>query len=129
MATAKKNTSKPKPPAPAAMGKKAESMLSKETNAKTRGIVQAKKKVTDTQSRRMNAQAASAKLGALSNKPVKNPRGGMWASDSVQSQASDVAQTQKRMYPGTKFKGYTTVNPGRADAKPSPKKQSSIKKK
>ena len=129
MATAKKNTSKPKPPAPAAMGKKAASMLSKETSAKTRGTVQANKKVASTESRRMNAQAASAKLGALSNKPVKNPRGGMWASDSVQSQAYDVAQTQKRMYPGTKFRGYIPVKPGRADAKPSSKKQSSIKKK
>lgn len=74
------------------------------------------------QSRRMNAQAARTKLGALSNKPVKNPRGGMWASPSVQKQAFNVAQTQKAMYPGTKFKGYTTVKPGRADAKPSPKK-------
>jgi hypothetical protein len=86
-------------------------------------------KSTAAESRRMNAQAASIKLGALSNKPVKNPRGGMWASPSVQAQAYDVAQTQKRMYPGTKFKGYTTVKPGRADAKPSPKKIVKTKKK
>ena len=68
-------------------------------------------------SRRMNAQAARTKLGALSNKSD-----GKWASESVQKQAFNVAKTQKSMYPGTKFKGYTTVKPGRADAKPSPKK-------
>ena len=76
------------------------------------------------QSRRMSAQAARTKLGALSNKPQ-----GKFASESVQKQAYNVAKTQKEMYPGTKFRGYTTVKPGRADAKPSPKKQSAIKKK
>ena len=129
MATAKKDTSKPKPPAPAAMSKKAASMRSKETSAKTRGTVQANKKVSSTESRRMNAQAARTKLGALSNKPVKDARGQLWASESVQKQAFNVAKTQEGMYPGTKFNGYRTAKPGRADAKPSPKKQSANKKK
>ena len=81
-------------------------------------------KAKNAESRRMSAQAAKTKLGALSNKPQ-----GKFASESVQKQAYNVARTQEMMYPGTKFRGYTTVKPGRADAKPSPKKQSVIKKK
>jgi hypothetical protein len=77
-------------------------------------------KAIKAQSGRMNAQAARTKLGALSNKS-----NGRFASESVQKQASNVARTQKSMYPGTKFKGFTTVKPGRADAKPSPKKSKS----
>jgi hypothetical protein len=84
----------------------------------------ASEKAKKAQSARMTAQSARTKLGALSNKPD-----GKWASPSVQKQAFNTSRTQEMMYPGTKFKGYTTVKPGRADAKPSPKKQSSIKKK
>ena len=72
----------------------------------------------------VNARNARDKFESRSNKPQ-----GKFASESVQKQASNVARTQEMMFPGTKFRGYTTVKPGRADAKPSPKKQSSIKKK
>ena len=65
----------------------------------------------------VNARNARDKFESRSNKPR-----GKFASESVQKQASDVARTQEMMFPGTKFRGYTTVKPGRADAKPSPKK-------
>ena len=81
-------------------------------------------KAKKAESRRMSAQAASTKLGALSNKPR-----GKSASQSTQKQFYNAATQQERMYPGTEFRGFYTTKPGRADAKPSPKKQSVIKKK
>ena len=54
---AAKKAKQPKPPAPAAMGKAAAAMGSKETSAKTRGTVQANKKASTTTSRRQNSSA------------------------------------------------------------------------
>ena len=81
-------------------------------------------KAKKAESRRMNAQAAKTKLGAISNKAD-----GRFASPSVNKQARYVNKVQESMYPGSEWRGYIPVKPGRADAKPSPKKQSSIKKK
>ena len=61
--------------------------------------------------------------GLLSNKPQ-----GKFQSPSMQTIHYQARSVQDALYPGKKYTGLTIVKPGRADAKPSPKKVAKGKK-